>query len=120
MASEWTVDTVKEHFDDLREADQRAIAAALAAAEKANEKADLANNKRFDGTNEFREQLNDQAATFITRKESEAKLDGVMAAVAINTTNVSRCPTRGEIYTGLGATAAVATMLGAVIGHFLK
>lgn len=33
--SEWTVDTLRAHLHELREADQKAVDAALAAAEKA-------------------------------------------------------------------------------------
>lgn len=51
------------------EAQERAVAAALNAAEKAVVKAEAAAEKRFDGVNEFRAQLSDQAATFVTRAE---------------------------------------------------
>jgi len=48
---------------------------------KASEKAlELANNNmcsRLEGMNEFREQLRNQAATFVTRIELDAKLDGI-------------------------------------------
>jgi hypothetical protein len=45
-----------------------------------NQARDLAYNelqKRLEGMNEFREQLKDQAATFISRAELEAKLEGI-------------------------------------------
>ena len=48
---------------------------------KASEKAlELANNnmcERLEGMNEFRELLRNQAATFVTRVELDAKLDGI-------------------------------------------
>ena len=40
-------------FKELREADAAAIAAALAAAEKAVSKAEVANERRFENTNEW-------------------------------------------------------------------
>lgn len=51
-----------------------AMQAALAAAEKAVGKAEVAAEKRFDATNEFREQLRDQAGTLMPRAESEARM----------------------------------------------
>ena len=49
-----------------------AINAALLAAEKAVTKAETATERRFEGVNEFRATLSDQAATFISRVEFEA------------------------------------------------
>lgn len=76
---------LKERFDDLRTADQRAVEAALASAEKAVEAALAASEKATDkaeaaqkihdeGANEFRTQLKDQVATFPTRRELEEAL----------------------------------------------
>jgi len=59
---------------------ERAIQAALAAVKEASLKAEAATEKRFEGVNEFRYQLKDQAATFITRAELWAWL---VAAVGI-------------------------------------
>jgi len=78
--SDWNVDTLKEYFDKLREADHIALQAALASAEKAVQaalvasekavlKAENASNDRFRGVNEFRQALSDQTATFIPRAE---------------------------------------------------
>jgi hypothetical protein len=47
------------------------VALALASADKALTKAETATEKRFEGQNEFRQQLSDQTATFITRRELE-------------------------------------------------
>lgn len=70
--SEWTVDTLKEHIMGLRDGDLRAIAAASAAAERADTKADTALEKRLDGVNEFRATLADQAKQLASRVEVEA------------------------------------------------
>jgi phosphopantetheinyl transferase (holo-ACP synthase) len=48
------------------EAQTKAVEAALLAAKEAVIKAELAMEKRFDGVNEFRETLSDQAAQFVT------------------------------------------------------
>ena len=91
MKDQWTVITLKKHFEqrlsdkDLRdeqrfeaqskaveaalEAQKTAVAIALTGAEKAVTKAETAAEKRFDSVNEFRSQLKDQAGTFVTRSE---------------------------------------------------
>ncbi len=53
------------------------MSAALAAAEKAVSKAEAATHERFASVNEFRGQLTDQAATFISRIEFDTKLGAV-------------------------------------------
>lgn len=75
--------SLREYVEALRAADQqaitaalaaqeRAVAAALAAAEKAVLKAEAAADRRFEGVNEFRQTLTDQAATFATREKVDA------------------------------------------------
>jgi len=93
--SNWTIETLKTHFEALlKETDRRteqrfadqekAVSAALAAAEKAvlnasisAEKAVLkaegASEKRFESVNEFRSALNDQTKSLITRTEVEQR-----------------------------------------------
>jgi hypothetical protein len=56
---------MKTAFD----AADKAVAAALESAEKAVVKAETAAEKRFESVNEFRAQLTDQAATFLSRNE---------------------------------------------------
>lgn len=58
-------------------ATDKAVAAALLSAEKAVSKAENANEKRFEGVNEFRAQLNDQQRNFITRVEANSRIDGL-------------------------------------------
>lgn len=70
--TQWTVDTLKQHYDSLREADKDALAAALQAVKEDNEKTAVAFEKRFDSVNEFRGQLSDQANTFLPRPEYDA------------------------------------------------
>ncbi len=69
---------------DRFEAQQKALAdalvaveskgtVALAAAKEAVTKAEDASNKRFEGVNEFRKQLGDQALTFMSKDEGNAR-----------------------------------------------
>jgi hypothetical protein len=71
--SEWTVDTLKEHFEALLDQRDKQIALALSAAEKAVTKAETATEKRFDSVNEFRQTLTDQNKTFA----SAERVDGL-------------------------------------------
>jgi len=54
---------------------------ALQAAERAIEKSERAANERFASVNEFRGQLKDQTATFISRQEALAYLVAVLGLV---------------------------------------
>ena len=58
---------IEQRFD----ANDKSFTAALITAKEAVEKAEVANAKRFDSVNEFRGQLTDQAATFLTKDVSE-------------------------------------------------
>jgi len=63
----------REHqYQQRFEAQEKALRDALNAAGQAVTKAEAANEKRFDSVNEFRNQLRDQTATFITRAEYSA------------------------------------------------
>lgn len=70
-------DANRQRFD----AQEKAVAAALSAAKEAVAKAETAAEKRFEAVNEFRGQLTDQAATFVTRAEYEATRRGDVARV---------------------------------------
>jgi hypothetical protein len=52
--TDWTVHTLKEHFDALRADDKEAVQAALIAVKEENGKSERAAEKRFDLLNELR------------------------------------------------------------------
>jgi hypothetical protein len=56
------------------EAAEKAVQAALVSAGTAVVKAEVAAEKRFESVNEFRAQLTDQAATFVSRVENDTRL----------------------------------------------
>lgn len=60
-------------FRALIDSQAEKVALALAASDKAVNKAELATEKRFEAVNEFRGQLNDQAARLLERREAEAR-----------------------------------------------
>lgn len=95
--SVWNVDSLKEHFESLQDEIEKrnsqrfldtktAVDAALAAAEKAVTKAEVATEKRLEGVNEFRKSLEDVGRLQMPRAEQEAinkgqdqKIDGIIA-----------------------------------------
>jgi hypothetical protein len=81
----WTLETLKEHFEALREADKEAVSTALAAAEKAvtaaltaSEKAILkaenAADKRAEASNEIRGAMVDAQKSFADKEGTERRL----------------------------------------------
>lgn len=94
MAEEWTIDTAMQHIlkiveqNDLRyaqrfDAQEKAMQMALAEASKAVNKAEGATEKRFEGVNEFRAQLTDQARTFMPRAEAEIQMKAMAEAIEV-------------------------------------
>lgn len=86
----WSLDTLREHLQALMveadkrnqqrfEAQEKAVTAALQAQKEAVIKAETAAERRFESVNEFRQQLSDQAVTFMPRREAEQRL-GVLEA----------------------------------------
>ncbi len=72
--------SLRDHLEELRKSDldyinrrfidaEKAVLAALATADKAVEKAEKASEKRADASNEIRQAMVDQQATFITKPE---------------------------------------------------
>lgn len=66
--SGWTVDTLKEHFDSRIQSVEDSAKLALAAAERAAEKADEVFEKRMDNTNEWRNTLESLMANFVSKE----------------------------------------------------
>jgi hypothetical protein len=63
-------------------------------AAKAIEKAETATERRFEGVNEFRAQLSDQAARFVTRDELAALEDKLVGLVERNRSDVEQLAKR--------------------------
>lgn len=118
--SGWTVDTLKHHFDDLRTDDQRAVNAALASAEKANDKSEAAQRAVNVTQNEFRQTLKDQASTLMPIKEAEAKFDALQKQVTTiaDTQKISGGKSSG-LRDGWAYLVAVIGMILAAVGLIL-
>ena len=70
-------DAQEKAVRDALAAAKEAVTAALIAADRAVTKAELASERRFEGVNEFRAQLADQAATLMPRAESTLILNTI-------------------------------------------
>jgi hypothetical protein len=120
--SEWTVDTLKVHYDTVLAEKDKAINAALEAAEKAVTKAEAASERRFEGVNEFRAALSDQTQTFIPRSEYSSAADSVERRLRLLEAAVSAWGGRstgldagwGYLLGGLGAVGTVVGVMLAV------
>jgi hypothetical protein len=110
--NDWTLNTLRiylqKQIDDLSklldfrmEAAEKAVATAMTAAEKAASKLELASEKRFEATNEFRGQLTDQASTFMPRTEVAAIQERLQERITdlqdrMNRLNPEGAPQRSE------------------------
>lgn len=116
-------DAQTKAMDAALAAQKEAVQIALIAAEKAVAKAEIAAEKRFDATNEFREQLRDQAATLIPRNESEVRMaaigeriDEIRATVEALSLSVRANAARGAgLAAGWGYLVGGVGLVGAVI-----
>lgn len=105
-----------EHLDQYR----RETSLAFSTSDKAIEKAERAAEKRFDAVNEFRQQLGDQAATFMPRSEAQARWESLGEKLDALATRLDRSEGRG---TGLNAgwvylVAAIAAV-GTIVSLYL-
>ena len=73
----------KTAVDAALAAAEKAVAAALIAAKEAVNKAEVAQQRTNEGQNEFRAQLKDQAATFLTRNEYQLAHNNVLERLQI-------------------------------------
>lgn len=86
----------REHLEHAREQTR----ASFDSSEKAIAKAEAANKERFESMNRFREQLADQAASFMPRKEAEQGMarntEKIEAVAAISGAHVTRVETEAK------------------------
>jgi hypothetical protein len=103
--------TQTKALDAAFKAAEQAVAVALANAEKATVKAEMAADKRFDAVNEFRQVLTDQTATFLPRTEYDAARTALSDRIAFNADRVGALELRltSRLDRGEGADAGTAT-----------
>lgn len=74
---EWTVETLKEYLEAQIVGVERATVVAMAAADRAVTKAEMAAEKRFDSVNEFRNAMKDQQSTFADKIQTDFRLAAI-------------------------------------------
>ena len=92
-----TLISLREYVDIRFDAQEKAVSAALMAADRAVGKAELASEKRFDSVNEFRAALSDSSRLLMPRSESEKSIASVEEKIVALT---KRVDTREERSTG--------------------
>jgi hypothetical protein len=96
------------------DAQQKAVDAALASADRAVLKEEMASDKRFESVNEFRKTLSDETATFMPRAEYDAqrkaldeKVQDIQARVqAVENRSIGASTTWAYLVGALGIAAA--------------
>jgi hypothetical protein len=133
--SGWTVDTLRSHvLEVIGEHDRRyeqrflaqesavqaalvaqekAVNAALIAADRAVAKAEQAQERRNEATNEFRGQLADQAATLMPRREAEQSIATLRDQMGVLQNFDARLLGFGT------ALALISGIVGGILGHRL-
>jgi hypothetical protein len=90
-----TLISLREYVDIRFEAQEKAVNAALAAAERAVTKAEIASEKRFDSVNEFRAALGDSSRLLMPRSEAEQRMAALDKAISELKTTVDAKDNRG-------------------------
>jgi hypothetical protein len=120
MDGGWTVEILRQHFDELlAERDRRyhelfalhslSQDASMTAARDAVTKAETATERRFESVNEFRSQLSDQARTFLPRPEYETRHESLISRIVEMERRMERAEGRG-----LGSAQMVSYVVAAI------
>jgi hypothetical protein len=106
-------------FRTLIDSQAEKVALALAAADKAVSKAEVATEKRFEGVNEFRAALNDQTRLQVTTDKFDSVIDGLNGRIRSLETRIEKAEGQGlgarENKTGIYAAIAAAVGLLAIV-----
>jgi hypothetical protein len=107
MAGGWTFETLKEYIESRFEGQDKAVRAALAAAEEARKQAEANAEKWRANANEWRDAMNDREAKFASKPEMEGELRAIRSQIA------SLKESRDM---GIGRSAVLATVVSVAIG----
>ena len=122
--------SLREYVDGRFEAQEKAVAAALAAAksavdaalaaaQKAVDKAEAASEKRFESVNEFRAALSDASRLNMPRTEAEQQIrtlnDKIEVVSARLAAREERGEGKGQVWSLIGAVVAVIASLVAIV-----
>jgi hypothetical protein len=143
VISEWSIDTLYVHLSRIVEdldkrqtidlngrfnllstallAVEKSAAAALASSKEATLKAENAMERRFEGVNEFRGAMGDQATRFITRAEVDSRMVASDKETAGVISRLDRLESRGlGLKEGWGWLIGVIGVVAAIVMAFRK
>lgn len=111
---------LKEHILALMAERDKQVAIALAAADRAVVKAEAAAEKRFEGVNEFRATLSDQAARLMPREEAVTRMDSLRERLDALTLRITTTEGRSSgLAAGWGWIVGVVGLIGGILGIVL-
>jgi len=117
MNDGWTIATLKEHVTQMFASQKSATDLALAAADRAVTKAEMAAEKRFESVNEFRSTLADQQRTLIPRAEAELQFRIQDQRIKqLEDANIKRGGESSGFHSGWIAVIGVLGLIGTVLG----
>lgn len=94
-ATTTTVISLREYVDVRLEALEKGMNAAINAAQKAVDKAEVASERRFEGVNEFRAALNDNARLLMPRSEAEQIFNAMTEKIEVLNARINSREDRG-------------------------
>lgn len=107
--------TLREYVDVRFEAQEKAVEAALASADRAVQKAEAASDKRFESMNEFRAALDDSGRLNMPRAEAEQQFRATAEKIDELTTRMNARDEQGRGLSGGWSTLIAAVGLIAVV-----
>ena len=94
------IDAAEKRSEQRFESMKQQIDAAFASSQIAIDKADQATEKRFEGVNEFRAALSDQASRFVTQDALAALADKLQASIERNREDLDQLSKRIDVREG--------------------
>ncbi len=117
----WTFATQHKHFTALSDASKEAVNAAIAAANKAVDKAEAAQQLRNEASNEWRGTVSDQWKNFADKEATDRRLTALETATANQVGKERGIGMIGSIVLGaatfLSASIAIVGFVYSVVGH---
>lgn len=118
---QWTVETLREHFTALLEAERGKNEVRFQGTQKAIEKAEASVDRRLEGMNEFRASLADQAGRLMPRAEADNRFSGINEQLKDISSRIDRQEGRGSgLNAGWGYLVGAVGLLAGLIAIFMK
>jgi len=117
--SGWTIETIYVHFTSLMQEHEKAVKAALAAAETAVNKAEYNSEKWRDSANEWRQAMDDREVKFLPRTEYASAHQALIERMGAMEIRITKNEGTGQgLKQGWGYLVAAAGFMLALIGIF--